>query len=210
MSKAEAKQQKFALEMRERDRQREERARLAKEKEEELERLIRGGGAKDEEEEGVDEKRGRAAPAAHEEFSSMLRMRRTDARLALERSLALARRARTFSGNSANNFDDANGALSTLTVVAGLTNWLHTALLPQLVPLPVRATTTTDMFDRGEKMLMAARATEATAKRVKSAAENMIKARKERCRKGVMSPTQRAKEIRDREVRPSPFLSDTA
>lgn len=208
LSRVEAKQQKFAQQMRDRDREREERARLAREKEEELERLMRGGnpegGDEEENDSSVATGRGvhaRAPPPPQVEFASMLRMRQTDARLALERSVALARSARTYSGNSANNFDGANGALSSLTVVVGLTNWLHAALLPQLVPLPVPATTTTDMFHRGEKMLMAARATKESGNRVKTAAESMSKVRRERGRRGVMSPTQRAEEIRDRQVR---------
>ncbi|CAM9303164.1 unnamed protein product [Ectocarpus fasciculatus] len=218
LSRAEAKQMKFAQEMRDREKLREERARQAKEREEEMERLMRGGKPNEDmdEEEGDEDpsslsssgmsttgkkrrKRGRAPPAAHEEFSCILRMRRTDARFALERSVALARRARTYTSNSANNFDDASGALSTLTVTVGLTNWLHSALLPQLVPLPVLATTTTDMFDRGEKMLMTARATKARGNRVKNAAESMKIAKQTRGRRGVMSPRQRAQEIRDRE-----------
>lgn len=220
LSKAEVKQQKFAQEMRDREKQKEERARLAREKEEEMERLIRGGtpDEDDEDEGGPDPaslassgmgggvvggkgKRGRTPPTPQQEFSSVLRIRRTDARLALERSVALARRARTYSGNSANGFDDAGGALSTLTVVVGLTNWLHSALLPQLVPLPVLATTTTDMFHRGEKMLVTARATKARGTRMRNAAEGVIEARKKQGRRGVMSPVQRAKEIQDRNVR---------
>lgn len=220
LSRVEAKQLKFAQEMRDREKLREERARLAKEREEEMERLMRGGKPnEDEDEEEGDEdpsslssssmsatgkkrrKRRRAPPAAHEEFSCILRMRRTDARFALERSVALARRARTYTSTSANNFDEASGALSTLTVTVGLTNWLHSALLPQLVPLPVLATTTTDMFDRGEKMLMTARVTKARGNRMKNAAESMKIAKQKRGRRGVMSPRQRAQEIRDREVR---------
>ncbi|CAM9231173.1 unnamed protein product, partial [Ectocarpus sp. 13 AM-2016] len=218
LSRVEAKQLKFAQEMRDREKLREERARLAKEREEEMERLMRGGKPnedEDEEEGGEDpsslsspgmsatgkrrRKRGRAPPAAHEEFSCILRMRRTDARFALERSVALARRARTYTSNSTNSIDEASGALSTLTVTVGLTNWLHSALLPQLVPLPVLATTTTDMFDRGEKMLMTARVTKARGNRMKDAAESMKIAKQKRGRRGVMSPRQRAQEIRDRE-----------
>lgn len=223
LSRAEAKQQKFAHEMRAREKQSKERARLAKEKEEEMERLLRGKNPK-EDSEGDDDsespsslapvagglgKRARAPPAPQKEFSSMLRMRQTDARRALERSVALAHAARTYTPNSANGFDDAGGALGSLTVVVGLTKWLHSALLPQLVPLPVPTTTTTDMFHRGEKMLITARATEARGRKMKIAAERMNKARRKRGRRGVMSPVQRAKEVRDREVRvcPAEFAS---
>ncbi|CAM9821927.1 unnamed protein product, partial [Ectocarpus sp. 4 AP-2014] len=218
LSRVEAKQLKFAQEMQDREKLREGRARLAKEREEDMERLMRGGKPnEDEDEEEGDEdpsslsspgisatgkkrrKRGRAPPAAHEEFSCILRMRRTDARFALERSVALARRARTYTSNSIININDASGALSTLTVTVGLTNWLHSALLPQLVPLPMLATTTTDMFDRGEKMLMTAGITKARGNRMKNAAESMKIAKQKRGRMGVMSPRQRAQEIRDRE-----------
>lgn len=218
LSRAEAKQQKFAQEMRDREKQDKERTRLAREKEEEMERLLRGrnpkGDSGDDDTEGPSSlapasmgvaggvgKRGRPPPVPQKEFSSMLRMRRTDARRALERSVALAHAARTYSANSVNGFDDASGALGTLTVVMGLTRWLHSALLPQLVPLPVLATTTTDMFNKGEKMLIAARATDANGRRVKNAAESMSEARRKRGRRGVMSPVQRAKEVRDRKVR---------
>lgn len=216
ISRAEAKQQKFAQEMRDREKLSKERARLAREKEEEMERLLKGKPRKEdgEDDDGDDSeslsslapasggigKRARVPPAPQKEFSSILRMRGTDARRALERSVALAYAARTYSGNSANGFDDAGGALGTLTVVAGLTKWLHSALLPQLVPLPVPARTTTAMFNRGEKMLIAARATEARGRKAKINAGRMSEARRKRGRRGVMSPTQRAQEVRDREV----------
>eukprot|EP00752_Nemacystus_decipiens_P014275 g12696.t1 len=215
LSRAEAKQLKFAQEMRDREQLSKERERLAREKEQEMERLLRGKkrGEDSEDDDDVDDeslssvapvaagigKRTRAPPAPQKEFSHMLRMRGTDARCALERSVALAHAARTYAGNSANGFDDAGGALGTLTVVVGLTKWLHSALLPQLVPLPVPATTTTAMFNRGEKMCIAARATEARGRQAKIAAEKMSEARRKRGRRGVMSPTQRAQEVRDRE-----------
>ena len=217
LSRAEAKQLKFAQEMRDRETLDKERARLAREKEEDMERLLRGRKRKEDDEEDDDDdsgslsylapaaggigKRARVPPAPQKEFSSMLRMRGTDARRALKRSVALAHAARTYTGNSANGFDDAGGALGTLTVVVGLTKWLHSALLPQLVPLPVPATTTTAMFHRGEKMLIAARATEARGRKTKINTERMSEARRTRGRRGVMSPTQRAQEVRDREVR---------
>ncbi|CAN0384708.1 unnamed protein product, partial [Hapterophycus canaliculatus] len=50
LSRVEAKQQRFAQEMRDRDREKEESTRLAREKEEELERLMRGGNPKEEDE----------------------------------------------------------------------------------------------------------------------------------------------------------------
>lgn len=214
LSRAEAKQQRFAEEMRDREKQNKERVRLAREKEEEMERLLKGKNPKEDGADGDDPespsalggaggigKRVRPDPAPQKEFSSMLRMRRTDARRALERSVALAHAARTYTANAANGFDDAGGALGTLTVVVGLTKWLHSALLPQLVPLPVLATATTAMFIRGEKMLIAGRATEARGRKVKIAAERMSEARRKRGRRGVLSPIQRAKEVRDREVR---------
>ena len=213
LSRAEAKQQRFAQEMKDRERQREERARLARQKEEEMERLISGGNPKEEDEDEGSARGGASSldsPAPQKEFSCILRMRQTDARRALERSVTLAHSARTYRGSSANGFDDAGGALSSLVVVAGLTNWLHSALLPQLVPLPVLATTTTDLFNRGEKMLVAARATKARGVRIGHAAESMAEARRKRGRRGVMSPVQRAKEIRDREVRDGSFVTAVA
>lgn len=204
LSRAEAKQQRFAQEMKDRERQKEERARLAREKEEEMARLISGVNPSEDddgdEDGGASSRDSSYAPAPQKEFSSMLRMRQTDARRALERSVTLAHSARTYRGSAANGFDDAGGALSSLPVVAGLTNWLHKALLPRLVPLPVLAESTTDLFARGERMLAAARATRARGARVRHAADRMAEARRRRGRRGVMSPVQRAKEIRDREV----------
>lgn len=215
LSRAEAKQQKFAKEMRDREQKKEENLRQTKQKEEEFERLIRGEKPPDENGDGSLRSGSTGAGALreeakmgtsrtlppHEEFASMLRMRRTDARRALERSIALARAARNYRGGSDNGVGGTHGALSALPVVMGLANWFHTALLPQLVPLPGPAQETAQLFHRGQRVLMTARATKARAERMRAAAESLVEQRQLRPRKGVMSPKQRAMEIEERQVR---------
>lgn len=222
LSRAEAKQRKFAEDMRDRERRREERMLLAKQKEEDLKCLIRGGksraGERDDDGCGTPSAMSRtskergtgastvngvpvlASPGPEEEFASVLRMRRTDARQALERSIALAGAARAFKGSAGSFFDDENGALSTLPVVMGLATWLHEALLPRLVPLPVPAASTTELFQRGEDLLLTARATKARGDNMMRAADDLREERRQRPRRGAMSPAQRAKEVEEREV----------
>lgn len=230
LTRAEAKQERFAKEMRDREKKKEERARQVKQKEERMQRLMRGGKARDDEEDGRStssssfrevtsysgeagkgHRRGRARgprapPTPQEEFASVLRMRRTDARRALERSIALARAARKYQERFLSHGDDGNdngevgGALSSLSVIMGLTTWFHEALLPQLVSLPVPALATAELFQRAENALMEARVTKVKGKQMLHAAEGLQEKRQQRPRKGVMSPAQRAREVTEREV----------
>lgn len=230
LTRAEAKQERFAKEMRDREKKKEERASQAKQKEERMQRLMRGGKARDGEEDGRStssslfrevtsysgetgkgHKRGRARgprapPTPQEEFASVLRMRRTDARRALERSIALARAARKYQETFSSHGDDGNdngevgGDLSSLSVIMGLTTWFQEALLPQLVPLPVPAAATAELFQRAENALMEARMTKVRGKQMLHAAEGLQEKRQQRPRKGVMSPAQRAREVTEREV----------
>lgn len=214
LSRAETKQEIFAQDMRDREKKKEELARLQKQKELDMERLTRTVNPFKKEGDSEEDssptttpagiagdiafgrKRGRARPAPHEEFASMLRMRRTDARRSLERSLALSRAARRYRGRS-----DNPSALSSLPVVMGLASWLHEALLPQLVPLPVPAESIAELLKRGEHMLTMARDTKARAENVGSAVKNVLaEQRQRRRRQGVMSPAQRAKEAEERQV----------
>lgn len=199
-SRAEAKQQKFAKQMREREKKEEERERVIKEREENLERLVQGGkpSGKSEEPCPTDTAVGKAPPTPQEEFASVLRMRRTDARQALERSMALARAARKHRGRFGS--DDHASALNSLPVVMGMATWLYAALLPRLVPLPVPATSSLTLFHRGETVLMAARATKARAGSFSRHVQNLLEERRSRPRQGVMSPAQRAQETKEREV----------
>ncbi|CAM9677532.1 unnamed protein product, partial [Laminaria digitata] len=208
LSRAETKQEIFAQDMRDREKRKEELARLAMEKKLDMERLMRGRNPfkKEPDEDssspsapgktGMGRKGGPAPPAPQEQFASVLRMRRTDARRALERSIALARAARTYRGRSETN----PSALSSLPVVMGLASWLHAALLPQLVPLPVPATSIAELLQRGENLLATARATKVRADRVENAVKSLkAEQRKRRRRQGVMSPAQRAKEAEERQ-----------
>ncbi|CAM9742176.1 unnamed protein product, partial [Sphacelaria rigidula] len=199
LSRAEAKQQKFAREMREREKKKAERERETKQREENLERLMRGGNSADESNGDSATARGRtpAPPTPQEEFASLLRMRRTDARHALERSLALARAARHYRGRFGS--DRSAGALNNLSVVMGLTTWFYAALLPQLVPLPVPAATTSGLFHRGETQLMAARAIKARGDSLNRQMQSLLEERQQRPRRGVMSPAMRATEMLERE-----------
>lgn len=200
LSRAEAKQQKFAREMREREKKKAERERETKQREENLERLMRGGNSADESNGDSATARGRtpAPPTPQEEFASLLRMRRTDARHALERSLALARASRHYRGRFGS--DRSAGALNNLSVVMGLTTWFYAALLPQLVPLPVPAATTSGLFHRGETQLMAARAIKARGDSLSRQMQSLLEERQQRPRRGVMSPAMRATEMLEREV----------
>lgn len=228
LTRAEAKQERFAKEMRDREKKKEEHKRQAKQTEERMQRLIQGGKVRgieedgkgaslsgevtsDAEETGRGHSRGRARrprapPTPQEEFASVLRMRRTDARRALERSIALARAARKYRGDLLSRGDDSNddgeggGPLSSMSVVMGLTTWLHEALLPQLVPLPVPAAATAELFQKAESALMEARMTKVRGQQMLHAAEGLQEKRQQRPRKGVMSPAQRTREVTEREV----------
>lgn len=210
LSRAETKQAIFAQDMRDREKKKEELARLAMEKKLDMERLTRSRNPfkKEADEDsptaapgiageiGAGIKGGRPPPAPQEEFASVLRMRRTDARQALERSIALARTARTYRERSGNP-----SALSSLPVVMGLANWLHAALLPQLVPLPAPATSIAELLQRGESLLVAARATKARGDKIGDAAKSLLTEQLQRRRRyGMMSPAQRAKEAEERQV----------
>ena len=210
LSRAETKQAIFAQDMRDREKKKEELARLAMEKKLDMERLTRSRNPfkKEADEDsptaapgiagelGMGIKGGRPPPAPQEEFASVLRMRRTDARQALERSIALARAARTHRGRPGNP-----SALSYLPVVMGLASWLHAALLPQLVPLPAPATSIAELLQRGESLLVAARATKARGDKVGDAAKRLLAEQLQRRRRyGMMSPAQRMKEAEERQV----------
>lgn len=200
LSRAEAKRQKFAKEMRDKEKKKAEREHIAKQREENLERLMRGGKLAEESAQsdpnashGVP-----GSPTPQEEFACLLRMRRTDARCALERSLALARTARRYRGGFGN--DRKVCALNSLSAVMGLTTWFYAALLPQLVPLPVPAATTSELFHHGETALMAARGTKMRGENFLRRAQNLADERQQSPRRGVMSPAQRAREMQEREV----------
>lgn len=210
LSRAETKQAIFAQDMRDREKKKEELARLAMEKKLDMERLTRTRNPfkKETDEDspsaapgvagriGVGRKGGRPSPAPQEEFAGVLRMRRTDARKALERSIALARAARTYRGRPG-----SPSTLSSLPVVMGLASWLHEALLPQLVPLPAPATTIADLLQRGEDLLVAARATKARGDKVGDAVTGLLAEQRQRRRRyGMMSPAQRVKEAEERQV----------
>lgn len=190
--------------MREKERRKEERSRIAKEREEKLERLMKGRDPRDEMDQSssVDAAGGRVrAPAAHEEFAAVLRMRLTDARHALERSTKLARATRNYRGGWKKSCEvDHSNPLNCLAVVMGLATWFYQALLPQLVPLPVPSAVTSELLQSGEATVLAATATRAKGMKLSRDAEKLAKERRQRPPKGFMSPAERALEVQERHV----------
>ncbi|CAM9849638.1 unnamed protein product, partial [Discosporangium mesarthrocarpum] len=228
LSRAEAKRRRFAEKLAAKERKKEEAARLAREAAEE-QRLIQQGdvgelsphrsyrhgryshpmGAR-----GMDDTPSELWTA--QEFAHILRMRRTDARRALERSVAIAcavwghggdpararRVARVTSTWALGETKEevwARKPMENLTCVMGLANWLHEALLPHLVPLPTPAAGTSELFRRGEMELLAARQTALRAAKLRQNVRLLENERKGRPRRGMLSPTDRAREVQERE-----------
>lgn len=204
LCRAEAKRQRFVQGMRDKERRKEQRAREARERREKIERLMRGRDHRDDADEAVAVNAAGGSivpPTPHEEFAAVLRMRLTDARVALERSTKLARAARTYRGDLDGQEGGSYGsALNSLPVVMGLSTWFYQALLPRLVPLPAPPGITSELLHRGETALISARAMKTRGGKLHQDARVLAAERLRRPRRGIISPAERAAEVREREV----------
>ncbi|CAM9316446.1 unnamed protein product, partial [Choristocarpus tenellus] len=212
ISRLEMKRRRFLRDKAAREKKREQAACLAQVAAEE-QRLIQEGDAREvsspsKTRGGVGSGSGdiSAIVSPQEEFSYILRMRRTDARRALERSMNLARAMWGQGGDSAQARHAAyswagerSNPLAKLSCIMGLVNWLHEALLPHLVPLPKPTSWTDALFMKGEKEIQGARRTADRAMRLKKRYQDLEDERRLRPRRGMLSPWEREREVMERE-----------